>query len=138
MAIFMTSAQAKEKISGLEARVTELETELVARDEQIETLQSENATQAETITSLTTEIESSAKEYERMSGELTTANASLKSANEKLETFDARVDQAAISKVSALGFQGKVPDHKEEAGKPDISEMKGLQKAIAAHKASKK
>lgn len=116
MAIFMTSAQAKEKISGLESRVEELENEIQARDGVISTLNEA----AENAAALQSEIQTKDARIVSLEADLQTAKLEIKEANEKLETFDARVDQAAVQKVAAIGFQGNLPEteHQQEASTP--------------------
>jgi len=105
----MTSKQAVEKISGLESRISELESDVTAANETIETLQGEAKNHAEAVSTLTTE-------RDELQGKLTVAESTIADqestvteANAKLATFDSEVEAKALLQVASIGFQGDIP-----------------------------
>lgn len=134
--MFLTNKQANEKISGLEARVAELEGEVASMD----AIRQENADLSEQVVNLTAERDAATADLATANATIADQETTINAANAKLATFEDEVANKAQLQISALGFKGEIPETKQESSdrKEDISSMTGIQKAIAAHKASKK
>jgi len=134
---FMTSKQASEKISGLETRVEELEAELVAKDSTIETLQAEQITATEQITNLTADLATANEKLVKAEATVADQETTITEANAKLGTFNQEVSKGVQLGIANLGFTGESLASSKESSdkKEDFSEMTGIKKAIAAHKA---
>ena len=105
----MTNKQAAEKISGLEARIEELEADLATSTGAIETLQGEVSTAAENIVSLTAERDEAVSK-------LSTAEQTIADANEKIASFDLEVQNKVLHGIANLGFKGELPESSQEPG----------------------
>ena len=112
MSIFMSSKSAAEKISGLEARIEELEGEVAS----IETFKAEAVTASETIASLTTERDELAGKVVAFEATIADQETTITEANDKLATFDDEVAAKAQLEIANLGFKGKIPESKNEGG----------------------
>ena len=112
MSIFMSSKSAAEKISGLEARIEELEAEVVS----IETFKAEAVTASETIASLTTERDELAGKIVAFEATIADQETTIAEANEKLATFDQEVETKIQLGIANLGFKGAIPTSSEESG----------------------
>ena len=108
----MSSKAAAEKISGLEARIEELEGEVAS----IETLKAEAVTASETIASLTTERDEASGKIVAFEATIAEQESTINSANEILATFDEKIENGIQLGIANLGFKGSVPASSEEAG----------------------
>lgn len=108
--IFMTNKQATEKISGLEARVAELEADQVNATARIEELEAEVVTGTETIATLTGERDKASAELVTAQATIADQESTITAANEKLATFDQEVETKIQLGIANLGFKGEIPD----------------------------
>lgn len=112
----MTNKQAAEKISGLEARISELESDLASATTENETLQSEAATAAETIAALTTACKEAASKLSAAQATIAEQEQTITAANEKLASFEEEVNSRVLHGIANLGFKGEIPNSSLEAG----------------------
>lgn len=139
MSIFMTNKQATEKISGLEARITELEADAETRDAELTAARDEIATNTETITTITAERDDSLATLKAANESLATAQADLKTAQDEVAELPAKIEAGVQNGIAALGFKGNVPESsKEDDDKSEISNLTGFEKVSAAFKAAEK
>jgi len=120
MSFFMTNKQAAEKISGLEARVAELEADLSNANSTIETLQTEanesSATYAENIASITTERDEAVSKLSTAEQTIADQEQTIAEANEKIASFDEEVNNKVLHGIANLGFKGEIPESSQEIG----------------------
>lgn len=118
---FLTNKQAQEKISGLEARVSELEADVTAANATIETLQGEAVTASETITTLTSERDKASADLATAQATVADQEQTITAANEKLATFDTEVANKVQLGIANLGFKGEIPSASAEVGENKIT-----------------
>lgn len=143
---FLTSKSATEKITTLESRVAELEADATSRDEHVASLEqtiierdatiAAHADQSEALAGLQGQLATLTAERDKATADLATSQAALTEATAKVEGFDAKVEAAALAKFQSLGGDPVPASGKHDDPKP-ASELTGLAKAIAAHKAKK-
>ena len=121
MLSFLTNKQAQEKISGLEARVSELEADVTAANETIESLQGDAVTAAETITTLTSERDTATTALATAKATVADQESTITAANEKLGTFDAEVANKVQLGIANLGFNGNIPSTSAEVGESTLT-----------------
>jgi uncharacterized coiled-coil protein SlyX len=113
---FLTNKQAQEKITGLEARVSELEFDVNSASATIEALQADAATAAETITGLTSERDQASAALVTAKATVADQEQTITAANDKLATFDAEVANKVQLGIANLGFKGTIPTASKEDG----------------------
>ena len=118
---FLTNKQAQEKITGLEARVSELEADVNAASATIESLQGEVTTAAETITGLTSERDQASAALVTAKATVADQEATINAANNKLATFDAEVVNKVQLGIANLGFKGTIPTASKEDGDNNLT-----------------
>ena len=116
MLSFMTNKQAAEKISGLEARIEELEADLATSTGAIETLQGEVSTAAENIVSLTAERDEAVSKLSTAEQTIADQEQTIADANEKIASFDLEVQNKVLHGIANLGFKGELPESSQEPG----------------------
>ena len=133
MALFYTDKTAKAEIAELNERIEALEADNTSAQEQIESISADLTTANESLTEANGQVESLTSDLEAANTALTEAQSELSTAQEELSTFDERVESAALAKFESLGGQ-PIKGSKSHDDKTNISELSGLEKAIAAHK----
>jgi chromosome segregation ATPase len=113
---FLTNKAAKEKISGLEARIAELESDAEARDAELTQAQGQVAAHAQTIAEHEATITTLTAERDSALTAKATAEAETKKANDKLATFDDEVEKAVIAKQASLGVPPVVATQEGDKG----------------------
>lgn len=113
--MFLTNKAATEKITGLESRIAELETDITSASETITSLQGESATFAENIASITSERDKLATELTAAQATITDHESVVTAANEKLSKFDDEVAAKVLIGIANKGFTGVIPESNLES-----------------------
>lgn len=144
--MFFRIKEANAEIKRLNAELTRVNTELSELKSSIETNDSETATQAEafqkTAEKNALELASEKAAHQATKADLVTAQNDLKVAKEQLGKAGEQTIKLAAAKaaeITAAQGQPAIPTAPAatpaDAGKKDFSHLKGLELAIAAHKA---
>jgi len=103
MKLFYTNSSAKEEIGKLETQISALETDATAAAADISRLTEELKTANESLSAITTERDEAVAAFEAAEKTAVKATEEVTAANEKLATFDAKVEAAAQAKFESLG-----------------------------------
>lgn len=107
---FFTSKEATAKITGLEARIAELEADAEARDAEIDNLNEASKTKDQEIASLNEKLQGAENAKAEAEAAAKIASDKQAEAEKKLSTFDAEVEKSAIAKVAAQGVKTPISE----------------------------
>lgn len=105
MNLIFTQKQAREKIEGLEARIEELEADALAKEEGIETLQTELATAREDLAAKQSRIE----ELESKASKVEELETKVQEAEQKIEAAENSAAQKAVELAAEAGHEEAIP-----------------------------
>jgi ATP-dependent protease ClpP protease subunit len=109
MGLFSKNENA-EAFAVLENRISELEADCIARDEELASARAEATTQAEAVASLNGELANAVAALEEAKNELAELSAEAEEATAKVESFDTELEAAVINRIAALGYTGSLPE----------------------------
>jgi len=108
--MIFTDKAAKEKISTLESRISELEADIITKDEAIDTLTTESTAKDQTIAehiasigTLTDAVSALTTEKETITAELVTAQVTITEKDAAIEAAKASAGQIATETLAAIG-----------------------------------
>ena len=104
MGLFTTKAEWESKVEGLNARIGELETDIVASSETVTAAQNELATANETITGHVAEIGNLTARQSELEAELVAANSALEVSNAAKEAAEKSAGARASEMIAAAGI----------------------------------
>lgn len=138
--MIFTDKAAKEKISSLESRVSDLEADLLTKDEAIETLQTEAKEKDATISEHLATIGAKDEKITQLEAELKTANETAEAKQAEVNALTEKVTLAenasaskAVEILASVGQPEPVPaEENPTSAKSEISNLKGLDKVRAA------
>lgn len=129
---FLTNKQSTEKIEGLTARITDLETDATARDEELTAARAEVTAHAESVAALitahaeaiatiTAERDEVATNLATITAELDTTKADLATAQAEVAALPDKIAAGVENGIASLGFTGKIPDGKQEDENKEVT-----------------